>query len=215
EQTSLDSFVSYKSATTNEDSSPEESDNNSSLEELYDHNSDEFNDDNIILRNSTNVSSSSAATTSSRIPAKRKKKYTRKDKITKFKYCDVEVDKSNDILEKCNTEFKPHTAVTNIASHLRTVHRIYKDQKLDAPIISPVESTKKPQTINSMLENTQPFAEKKQIRATYRLVSWLVELMMPLDCINHDRFRDFCYEVSPQFEVPCTNTIKNKIAESL
>ncbi|CAG8480878.1 14520_t:CDS:1, partial [Dentiscutata heterogama] len=40
EQTSLDSFVSYKSATTNEDSSPEESDNNSSLEELYDHNSD-------------------------------------------------------------------------------------------------------------------------------------------------------------------------------
>ncbi|CAG8692528.1 13982_t:CDS:2, partial [Cetraspora pellucida] len=231
EQTSLDSFVSYKSATTNKDSSPEESDNNSSLEELYDHNSDEFNNDNIILRNSMNVFSSSAATTSSQIPTKRKKvvpiyrknktvkswiwKYTKKDKITKFKYCDIDIDKGNNILEKCNAEFKPRTAVTNITSHLHTVHRIYKDQKLDAPVISSVEGTKKPQTINSMLENIQLFAEKKQIRATYCLVSWLVESMMPLDCINHDRFRDFCYEVSPRFEVPCTNTIKNKIAESV
>ncbi|CAG8681426.1 617_t:CDS:1, partial [Dentiscutata heterogama] len=64
EQTSLDSFVLYKSATMNKDSSPEESDDNSSLEELYDYNSNEFNDDNIILRNSMNVSSFSAATTS-------------------------------------------------------------------------------------------------------------------------------------------------------
>ncbi|CAG8591808.1 2680_t:CDS:2, partial [Cetraspora pellucida] len=38
---------------------------------------------------------------------------------------------------------------------------------------------------------------------------------MPLNCIYHDRFRDFCYEINQWFKVPCTNTIKNMMKESV
>ncbi|CAG8811921.1 15947_t:CDS:1, partial [Racocetra persica] len=67
-------------------------------------------------------------------------------------------------------------------------------------------TTKIQTTINSLLERraeiTQPLSEEKQIRVTYHLVAWLIEAMMPLDCINHDRFKDFCYEINPRFGVP-------------
>ncbi|CAG8517522.1 6214_t:CDS:2, partial [Cetraspora pellucida] len=69
--------------------------------------------------------------------------------------------------------------------------------------------------IQKQIENTLPLPEKKQSRIIYRLAAWIIEAMMPLDCINHDRFRDFCYEINQRFEVPCTNTIKNVIKESV
>ena len=39
--------------------------------------------------------------------------------------------------------------------------------------------------------------------------------MMPLDCINNERFQDLCYEINPRFQIPCINTIKNKMMESI
>ncbi|CAG8768294.1 17026_t:CDS:1, partial [Cetraspora pellucida] len=44
------------------------------------------------------------------------------------------------------------------------------------------------QVLQKHVENALPFTEIQQNCITYRLVAWIVEEMMPLNCINHDWF---------------------------
>ncbi|CAG8627503.1 3972_t:CDS:1, partial [Scutellospora calospora] len=147
-------------------------------------------------------------------------KYTRRDKLTRVKYCTVRIDNEDGTSERCKKVFQPKTSTTNIAAHLRTEHRIFKTQKWDASSTTTVNPTSVTQPtietiIQKQIENTLPLPEKQQNRISYRLVAWIVEEMMPLNCINYDRFRDFCYEINQRFEIPCTNTIKNMMKESV
>ncbi|CAG8699491.1 5845_t:CDS:2, partial [Cetraspora pellucida] len=130
-------------------------------------------------------------------------KYTRRDKITKVKYCDVHIDNDDGTSKRCPAIFMPKTSTTNIAAHLRTEHRIFKNQKWKAQpsVLSttiPIPTTQ--QTIETVIqnhmENASPLPEQQQNHITYRLVAWIVEEMMPLN-------------------FPCNNTIKNIIKESV
>ncbi|CAG8559162.1 2954_t:CDS:2 [Racocetra persica] len=61
------------------------------------------------------------------------------------------------------------------------------------PLTSTTTPTSTPQqTIEAVfqkqMENVLPLSEKQQNRISYHLVAWIVEEMMPLNCINHDRF---------------------------
>lgn len=171
-------------------------------------------------------------------------KYIQQNKLTKVRCCLVKIDNGDGTSNQCKTIFKPHTSTTNIAAHLRSVHRIYKDQRWSNETTSPNTSTSTTSisslsksississqselttasvtslTIDSIFENhasnMQPLPEKKQTRITYCLLAWIVEAMMPLDCINNERFQDLCYEINPRFQIPCINTIKNKMMESI
>ncbi|CAG8809262.1 25264_t:CDS:1, partial [Racocetra persica] len=101
----------------------------------------------------------------------------------------------------CKTEFKPKTSTTSIAAYLYTKHQIFKVKKWET---QPSTSSTTQLTIDTIFqnqaENTTPLSENQQIRISYRLVVWIVESMMPLDCINDDRFQDFCYEINRRFE---------------
>ncbi|CAG8528201.1 11971_t:CDS:1 [Racocetra persica] len=164
-QTSLDSFLLYKSVTESEGFSPEESDNDI-ISEQY--------------KISAEASSPSTISHSLQIPVKRKNKipiyrktqnenwvwyYTERNKVTKLKYCKVNINNGNENIERCTTIFQPSTSVTNIASHLHTVHRIFKNQKLDVSIVSSSENRIQT-TINSIFEKhteiTQPLSKVKQ-----------------------------------------------------
>ncbi|CAG8818644.1 35469_t:CDS:1, partial [Racocetra persica] len=65
--------------------------------------------------------------------------YTRCDKLTKIKHCDINIYNDDGTSKKCTMVFMPKTAITNIAAHLRTEHRIYKNQKWEAQ--TPLTST--------------------------------------------------------------------------
>ncbi|CAG8517499.1 8447_t:CDS:2 [Cetraspora pellucida] len=121
-------------------------------------------------------------------------KYTHRDKLTKVKYCTIRIDNKDSTSERCKTVFQPKTLTTNIAAHLRTEHRIFKTQKWDASPITTVNPTSVTQPtietiIQKQIENTLPLPEKQQSRIAYQLIN-------------------------QQFEVPCTNTIKNMMKKS-
>ncbi|CAG8563107.1 6498_t:CDS:2 [Ambispora leptoticha] len=122
-------------------------------------------------------------------------KYTRRDKVTKVKHCDVCIYNDNGTFKKCTIVFMSRTSTTNIAAHLYTEHQIFKPQKWKAQ--PPLTSTTIPTATNQRtieiviqkhIENASPLPEKQQNRIAYRLVAWIVEKMIPLNCINHDRF---------------------------
>ncbi|CAG8613474.1 56_t:CDS:2 [Cetraspora pellucida] len=102
-------------------------------------------------------------------------KYTRRDKLTKVKYCTVCIDNEDGTSEQCKTVFQPKTSTTNIAAHLRTEHQIFKTQKWDASPTTTVNPTSVTQPtietiIQKQIENTFPLPEKQQSHIAYRLL---------------------------------------------
>ncbi|CAG8835443.1 13023_t:CDS:2, partial [Racocetra persica] len=129
-----------------------------------------------------------------------KNKTTRSLPITSYftpcevRYCDVYMYNDDGTSKKYTTVFMPKTSTTNIAAHLCTEHQIFKTQKWEVqpPLISTTIPTATNQrtietVIQKHIENASPLPEKQQNRIAYRLVAWIVEEMMPLNCINHDR----------------------------
>ncbi|CAG8622405.1 13194_t:CDS:2 [Racocetra persica] len=102
-------------------------------------------------------------------------KYTHCDKITKIKYCDVCIDNDDGTSKRC------------LEAQLSV---------LSTTIPTPTTQQTIERVIQNHIENASPLPEQQQNCITYHLVAWIVKEMIPLNCINHDQFQDFCYEIN-------------------
>jgi zinc finger BED domain-containing protein 1 (E3 SUMO-protein ligase ZBED1) len=173
-----------------------------------------FDDNDEDLSNASISSVSSSQTTS--ILANKRRKLTTVEESWVWKFITRIRNKDNRVtdvfctISLCAKHFSPNTSTTNIGNHLRTSHKITKDNYKVKLGITRVPLTQKP--LDEFLKSSTPHGKEKTGRLTNALIQWLVKDTQPLSTVEKESFRDFMKAVDPCYKVPCEHTVKTIIA---
>ncbi|CAG8715332.1 221_t:CDS:2, partial [Cetraspora pellucida] len=121
---------------------------------------------------------------------------------------------SDDNLKQCTSTFEIATSTTNLASHLRTVHRLSKtgpslplSGEKETAQLQPVRLDPSQSTLLELVNHQIPLSNKKQNKITSRILAWIVDDMQP--------FNDILHEAEPQFQFLDEDIVKQKLFESV
>ncbi|CAG8614607.1 1157_t:CDS:2, partial [Dentiscutata heterogama] len=106
----------------------------------------------------------------------------------------------NDNLEQCTSTFEITTSTTNLASYLRTIHRLSKTSPL-LPL--------------KLVNHQKPLPNKKQNRITSRILAWIVDDIQPFNVLVNERFQDILHETEPQIQFLDEDLVKQNLFKSV
>lgn len=119
--------------------------------------------------------------------------------------------------KKCNRSYSLTTSTSNLASHLREVHGISKNNfKINNKSIESQSGNQQRQTnLHECLETIQALPRNLQNDINNHLTKWIVNEMLPFSVISSKNFKELCYKLNKRYQVPSILTLKTNILDNV
>lgn len=117
-----------------------------------------------------------------------------------------EVEKTQCLFEKCDTEYLWSGSTSNLITHLRDAHHVTKESLADKPV------KVHQQTIQQVI--MKPHSSYVQKKLTHQVARYIVSRAQPIHLVEVDDFKLLLKGFDSRFKMPCVSTIKTIIFDT-